>query len=171
MIGFVLPYLQTGKVAKGPTALEFLRDVLGPAIKAGRLSLLQLLGKAKDGVQLEPLFSFDSAKIHKSALTRKFSGLHKKLGWCIDMRFALPVYSPDMHRVIEHAHARAVLQFRQWLYENPREVTIGRYKTEFERIFRECCTPDIIAQDVAGLPELYKVVRARDGAWAPRQYR
>jgi hypothetical protein len=137
LIGFVLPHLQAGNVAKGPTALEFLTDVMGPAIKAGRLRLLQLLGKAKDGVQLEPLFSFDS----------------------------------DMHRVIEHAHARAVLQFRQWLYENPKEVTIGRYKTQFERIFRECCTPDIIAQDVAGLPELYKVVRARDGAWAPRQYR
>jgi hypothetical protein len=166
-----MPCLQAGNVAKGPTALEFLRDVLRPAIKAARLRLLRLLGVAKDGVQMEPLFSFDSARIHKSAISARFAWLHKKIKWCIGMRFALPVYSPDMHRVIEHAHARAVLQFRQWLYENPKEVTIGRYKAEFERIFRECCTPDIIAHDVAGLPELYKVVRSRDGAWAPRKYR
>jgi hypothetical protein len=163
--------LQAGNVAKGPTAFEFLRDVLGPAVKAARLRLQHLLGVAKDGVQLVPMFSFDSARIHKSALGAQFAELQKKIKWCIGMRFALPVYSPDMHRVIEHAHARAVLQFRQWLYENPKEVTIGRYKAEFERIFRECCTPDIIAQDVAGLPELYKVVKARNGAWAPRKYR
>jgi hypothetical protein len=161
--------MQAGKVAKGPTALEFLRDVLGPAIKAARMRLQRLLKKAKDGVQLRPLFSFDSAKIHKSALGAQFAELRKEYKWSMGMRFALPVYSPDMHRVIEHAHARAVLQFRQWLYEHPAEVTIGRYKTEFEKIFRECCTPDIIAQDVAGLPELYQVVKARDGAWAPKQ--
>jgi hypothetical protein len=163
--------LQAGNEAKGPTAFEFLRDVLGPAIKAARLRLQRLLGRAKDGVQLEPMFSFDSARIHISALGAHFAEMHKQIKWCMGMRFALPVYSPDLHRVIEHAHARAVLQFRQWLYENPKEVTIGRYKAEFERIFRECCTPQIIAQDVAGLPELYKVVKARNGAWAPRKFR
>lgn len=151
--------------------MEFLRDVLGPAIRAARLRLLRLLGKGRDGVQLEPLYSFDSAKIHVSALGAQFAWLHQKIKWSMGMRFPLPVYSPDMHRVIEHAHARAVLHFRQWLYEHPKEVTIGRYKAEFERLFRECCTPDIIAQDVAGLPELYKVVKARSGAWAPRKYR
>lgn len=153
-------------MAKGPTALEFVRDVLGPAVNATKSRLRPVLGTGKDGVKLKPTFSFDSAKIHESGMSLEDE--LRKFKWSSDaMRFPLPIYSPDMHRVIEHAHARAVLEFRRWLYQHPREYTIGRYKSEFEKIFRECCKPKTIADDVGGLPELYKMVVQRNGCWAP----
>lgn len=161
--------MQAGTEAKGPTALEFVEDVLQPAVEVAESRLAPLLGVGRDGEQLKPTFSFDNAKIHESGMT--FEEALQKFNWSDDMRFPLPTYSPDMHRVIEHAHARAVLQFGKWLYQHPKEYTISKYKKEFERIFRECCKPSTIAADVKGLPELYKVVVQKKGAWAQKELR
>jgi hypothetical protein len=144
--------------------------VLLPILQVARDKLARMLGKVC-GKKLVPRISMDNPRIHKAAV-KDYKQQLVALGWddSITM-FPLPTYSPDFHRVIEHTHGRAVLAFQKWLYTNPRKHSLKKYMQEFERMYRECCTPDIIAADVAGMPDLYKHVAAHEGAWAPASMR
>jgi hypothetical protein len=129
-----------------------------------------LAHKLKEGVR--PLISFDNDRIHNSALLRHGKMLQDDWDWdAATMRCSLSPYSPDIHRVIEHTHGAAMVKFRQWLYANPKKHDVDEYKAAFERIYRACCTPAVIASDVAGLPEVYKAVVKNNGGWAPRELR
>lgn len=158
--------LQRGNRARGPTGEEVAKDVLLPILQVAREKLAGMLGKV-GGKKLVPRISMDNPRIHKSAV----KDYHQQLvaaGWDDSTTmFPLPTYSPDFHRVIEHTHGRAVLAFQKWLYNNPRKHSLQKYKHVFEQLYRECCTADIIAADVAGMPELYKHVASHGGAWAP----
>jgi hypothetical protein len=114
------------------------------------------------------LYSFDNANIHTCAVR---AGMLDFYGWTEDDRLPLPPYSPDMHRVIEHTHGTATAAFRKWLYENPDKRTVDDIKAGFEQVYREVNTPDAIAKDVAGLPELYSWIHANGGEMAPRKMR
>jgi hypothetical protein len=117
-----------------------------------------------EGVQ--PMISFDNDRIHTSALTTQ-AALLGNAGWdAATMRCPLSPWSPDMHRVIEHTHGLATLKFREWLYANPTEHTLAEYKAAFESLYRQCCTPSVIAKDVAKLPKIYTYVATHKGEWA-----
>ena len=124
---------------------------------------------------VEVMFSYDSARIHTSAMKLVDSATGKLVmasyGFKDSQRFPLPPYSPDMHRVIERTHGSAVIMFEKWLYQNPKKCSIQRYKEVFESIYRECCCADAIAADVAGLPELYEWIYSHEGNWAPKRMR
>lgn len=161
MLTAVILLLQKHKPARGPTAEEFAKEVLCPAVEVAKTELIDMLD---DGVQ--PLISFDNDRIHTSALKTQATVL-SNVGWdAATMRCELSPYSPDMHRVIEHTHGLATLKFRQWLYQNPTKHSVAEYKSAFESIYRQCCTPDVIAKDVAGLPEVYNYVATHGGEWA-----
>lgn len=159
--------MQANKPAKGPTAEEFCKDVLCPVLEVAKNTLSEKLGEG-----VHPLISFDNDRIHTSALKRFATMLHDECGWdAATMRCSLSPYSPDIHRVIEHTHGAAMVKFRQWLYANPKKHTVEEYKAAFEAIYRECCSPTVIAADVAGMPEVYKAVVKNNGGWAPRELR
>lgn len=146
------------------------KDVLLPILHVARDKLAGMLGKVGEK-KLVPRISMDNPRIHKSAL-KDYKQQLVAAGWDDSTTmFPLPTYSPDFHRVIEHTHGRAVLAFQKWLYNNPRKHSLQKYKQEFERLYRECCTVDIIAADVAGMPALYKYVASHEGAWAPASMR
>lgn len=98
----------------------------------------------------------------------EFKAMLQKMGWSVDMRQPLSKYSPDLHQVIEHSHARALEAFQQWLYWNPGVKTTKIYKDKFEALFKEQCTKEIIAADVQRLPKVYQWVKDHHGDWAPR---
>lgn len=164
--------MQAGKKAKGPTAEEFATDVLAPTVKEAERLVKPKLGKVK-GKKVKVQHSFDSARIHESAMTKQeFRGILQGVGWrAVTKRFPLPKYSPDMHKVIEHTHARAVVQWEKWLYKHPGSRSPQQYMQEFERMYRNCSCAEVIKADVAKLPALYKWVKENHGAWAPRTMR
>jgi hypothetical protein len=165
--------LQKGKKAKGPTTQEFIQDVLKPAIKEAKKSVQPKLGKVK-GKQVQVKHSFDNARIHQSAMDQdkeEFQQLLKGMGWKVGMRQPLPNYSPDLHQVIEHSHARAVAAWDKWLYQQPASLKPKQYRVKFEQIFKQQCTKEIINADVERLPEVYKWVAEHGGDWAPRKLR
>ena len=158
--------------ARGPTAQEF-ADVMAKVMAdtktevedkhTASLTWAGQLHKAK--------YSFDSAKIHQTALASKPDGspsLMQAVGFLPQMRITLPPYSPDLHKVIEHAHARALYQFRRWLYQDPTKHTdVEVYKAKFEEIFRQANPAHVIKADVASLKETYKHVKENWGKWPP----
>lgn len=162
--------LQRGGKPKSPTGQEVAKDVLLPILQVARDELAGQLGKV-GGKKLVPRISMDNPRIHKAAI-KDYKQQLVDAGWDDSITlFPLPTYSPDFHRVIEHTHGRAVLQFQKWMYQNPRKHSLEKYKQVFEELYRKCCTPDIIAADVAGLPALYKYVAENGGAWAPARMR
>lgn len=124
--------------------------------------------KRLHGDQVKPIFSFDSAKHHTSSKLQDFLPASFD-GTC---KFPLPAYSPDIHRVIEHSHARAQAAFEKWLYSyNVPGLTVDDYMREYERIYREQCNVEVIAADVAGLPELFDNIINNNGGWADAEFR
>lgn len=119
------------------------------------------------------LFSFDNASIHESAMEWRAdrSGLMQMMGFKREQRIPLSPYSPDLHRTIERAHARATTAFHKYLYANPSVNTISEYKFHFERIFKDVNNAAVIAADVSTLPELYHWVHAHNGEWPPAAMR
>jgi hypothetical protein len=158
--------------AAGPTAAEFAEQVLGPTVREANK---RLRGHADLSNGTKVMFSYDSARIHTSAMKLVDEASGKRVlaayGFTDARRLLLPPYSPDMHRVIEHTHGTAELMFQKWLYENPKKCTIHQYKVAFEGIYRECCSAQAIAADVAGLPELYSWIYSHEGEWAPNRMR
>jgi hypothetical protein len=157
--------VQRGKLARGPTAEEVAMDVLVPVLQKAQQDLAGKLGRVH-GKMLVPRVSIDNPTIHMSAL-KQYKDELVDAGWKGSTRFPLPKYSPDLHRVIEHTHGRAVLAFRKWMYDNPKKHSVAKYKEVFEQLYRGCCSAKSIASDVAGLPQLYAYVADNDGDWAP----
>jgi hypothetical protein len=166
------------RLAAGPTAEEFAKRVMKPTIYAAKNKLednpLWKDAFTEKGCAQRALYSFDGARIHESAAKEDINGrslLSSFNGYTAALRVPLSPYSPDLHRVIEHTHARAVIKFQHWMYKNPKTHTIGQYKAVFQKQYEECCSAEVIAEDVAGLPELYNDVFHSDGHWAPRKMR
>jgi hypothetical protein len=106
--------------------------------------------------------SYDNATVHWKAQS---SPLLKSVQWD---RLPLPPHSPDMHKVIEHSHARAVKEFQQWLLDHPGHHSMEQYMFQFESVYRQCNKASVIKNDVASLPALYDWIWAHGGEWAPR---
>lgn len=159
-------YFQAGKKAAGPTTKEFAEQVMKPMLDAAKALAKEPAHKDIFKTYKHCMFSYDNPKIHTGAWA-----MLKAMGINEDWKVPLSPYSPDLHRVIEHLHGIAEAAFKRWMYEHPQTHSLQKYKTEFKRIFAECCKPESIAADVQGLPELYKWVAAHKGDWAPRKMR
>jgi hypothetical protein len=89
--------------------------------------------------------------------------------------FELPSNSCDIHRVIEHTHARLVAAFNDWLYHDPSDMlTMDDYKRKLEELFYNdpsVASPAVIMGDVATLPELYEEIISKEGGWAAKAFR
>lgn len=161
------------RLAKGPTAQEF-TDVMQQVMADTHV---EVETKHQDkltwsGQVHKAKYSFDSARIHQSALnTRGDDGSPSMLsdvGFLPHMRIILPPYSPDLHKIIEHAHARAMYHFRKWLYQDPTKYTdVEVYKTKFEELFIQANSANAVKADVASLKETYKYVKDNWGSWPP----
>ncbi len=126
-----------------------------------------------------PIWSLDRAAVHKSAKEgwkdeggwRMLRGIH---GVC---RFP-PQFSPDLHQVIEHAHALTCTELRNRLEKALKPGThLAKAGTmdEFFAILKSCfeatCTPKAIAGNVKLLPKVWDAVKERKGDWAPADLR
>ena len=169
---------KTGKMrpALGPTAEEFVDEVLAPTMVAMDKLLKGKAGKRSHISKRESIiYSFDGAGIHEASLNKKKgNGVSLAGAYQFDeetQRAPLPPYSGDMHRVIEHSHGIAAIAFKKWLYRQPAARTTEDYKQAFERVYRECITAAVVAADVETLPELYQWIWEHDGAVPPSRLR
>jgi hypothetical protein len=166
--------LKARRAAAAPTAAEF-ADVMKVTMQAANTKLEAVYPAlfTSRGVKSTALYSFDGARIHKSAIMPDKQGqcLLSPHGWTPAMQVTLPRYSPDLHQVIEHSHGRAELKFRKWLYRHPVNLTTAEYQAVFEKIYMECNNSAVIKADVAGLPAVYEEVYQNGGNWAPARLR
>jgi hypothetical protein len=114
-----------------------------------------------------PLWSLDNAPVHKAAISmawpNKPAGLFNSV--------SPPPYSPDLHKVIEHVHARVCTEFMDWIVKHPNIVynTIEEYFARLENIFYSVITAEIVKKDVQSLQLTFaKVVEAQGGYPAPK---
>lgn len=121
--------------------------------------------------QWDPVLSFDKPPIH-GGRDKGFQGrsVLSALGLEARHSFPLPPHSPDIHRVIEHTHARLVGEFSSWLYtEQSNTLTMQDYKKKLLELFwfhPKVAQPAVIWKDVQGLPALYQSIVERGGTWA-----
>lgn len=118
-----------------------------------------------------PIYSFDHPPIHGG---KKPGVIMHALGLTLQDHLMLPSHSCDIHRVIEHTHARLVDAFQRWLYVDSKAYNLDTYKRALEFLFYHgngVAAASVIESDVLGkggkngLVELFaEVVRIR-GAW------
>lgn len=118
-----------------------------------------------------PIYSFDHPNIHGG---KKPQAVMRALGLTLADHFMLPTHSCDIHRVIEHTHARLVRTFQTWLYEDSAQYNLATYKAVLETLFYHgagVAEPHVIAKDVKGLPELFQELINIRGAWPAKHFR
>lgn len=165
-----------GKPAGGPTAEEF-ADFIKDVDKEMRAriedpthahSIHELWPHDDDGNQLDPLYSYDNTNIHEAAW-QFFGGMDI-------LRYPLPPYSPDMHKVIEHVHAIICTALRSWITHEeehaPGEVVHGTlYMDKLTEIFNEKIQPSSIKKDCMSLVATYRAIIHSDGSYPPKRFR
>lgn len=118
-----------------------------------------------------PIWSFDNPNIRGglSALS-----VLEATGWTEADLFPLPARSSDIHKVIEHTHARLSEAFHKWYYNDRRLHSLRRYKVVYEEFFYTdpaVASADVIMGDVVGLTAtLLKIAQAKGGE-IPKKYR
>ena len=88
--------------------------------------------------------------------------------------FPLPVHSGDIHKVVEHTHARGVKSFEDWYYTDPRIHSVSKYKRKFQEAFENCSSvagPATIEGDVRSLVETLAAVGRSGGGEIPKGLR
>jgi hypothetical protein len=119
-----------------------------------------------------PIFSFDNPPAHGGEGGKR---VLPALQLEAPDHFELPSNSCDIHRVIEHTHARLVAAFNDWLYHDPSDMlTMDDYKRKLEELFYNdpsVASPAVIMGDVATLPELYEEIISKEGGWAAKAFR
>lgn len=171
-----------GKPARGITRAEFI-DFMNEATKAfyRKLSIPanhqrwdEQLGTdlEEDWLGWNPIFSYDNPPAHGGVTGKK---VMEALDLQAADHFELPPNSCDIHRVIEHTHARLVAAFNDWLYRDPSEVfTMSDYKQKLEELFYKhppVASPEVIMADVQDLPKLFQEVIEKKGGWASKAFR
>lgn len=119
--------------------------------------------------RVEPTLSFDNPRVHGGP--NRWIEIMNACRLSKEQRFLLPPYSPDMHRVIEHTHARLVSDFQGWLNTHVGDFDLPAYKAKLQELFYERQTADVIAADVSTLPALYGAIIRAEGAWPPKSFR
>ncbi len=118
-----------------------------------------------------PIWSFDNPSIHGGP---GGSSVLEALGISQADHFELPVRSSDIHKVIEHTHARLVIKFEEWYYYDPQQYELRAYKVVFERCFYDAAcvaSANVIMKDVLSIPRLAAKVVAERGGEVPKRFR
>jgi hypothetical protein len=165
-------YLQTkkGNVAKAPTAVEiqdFIKDV----------NDIVMHHPGWTSVMGEPIYSLDNVSVHTSAVQgwdQENSWWHQNNIWG-SCKFVAK-WSPDLHQVVEHAHARITHHFQHmlWLEAVKQQIVrkkVTKYMELLQSAFEATCQPDTIGANVHRLKAVYEAVVAARGDWAPRGLR
>lgn len=119
----------------------------------------------------DPIFSFDHPNIHGG---NKPGIIMAAMGLTRASHFMLPANSCDIHKIIEHLHARLVGAFQKWLYEDSTKYNLDVYKRRLEQIFYTCpeiASPPVIQKEVNSLPALFQELIDIKGAWPPKAWR
>jgi hypothetical protein len=152
--------------------MEF-EDVMGKVKAAAEAKLTPKLRGVGGGMKI--MYSWDNDKIHAGADV-------KEKGFTLEVRLALPPCSSDMHKVIEHVHARLQAKFQDWLLSYPGDKpSIAECKAKVEELFwhhesvakggreRGCVGP--VCKDVDTLPDTYRAILRANGSYPAKQYR
>lgn len=149
----MLLQVKSGKrLARGPTEQEFLDEVIKEVIQA-----------AKDKGIAKPIIACDWDRIHKAA----------KAALPDSMVLAVPTWSPDFMKAVEHNHAYVVDTFETLVQE---DSTLVPHKPQWymnllQRVFYEKTTPAVVQPDVQSLQDTFKAVIAAGGDYPPRPFR
>lgn len=110
-------------------------------------------------------WSFDNDKIHQNKNLWRALSIQKK------NRYPLPPNSPDMHKVVEHCIHNLKTKFKDFLYKNPKQLTMAEYQKVLKNIFHKEVKAESIKEDVDTLYDTYRgILRARGGQ-PPQQFR
>ena len=136
---------------------------------------LRIVGRFAAGIN-GPIFSFDHPRIHGGQhpeLIFEEMGLHPKFS-----HFWLPTNSPDIHKVIEHTHARLVQTFQTWLFRDSSTYSLQEYKKALEMIFyshsvdfSSVASWQVIKADVDSLHATLREVAGLKGGWPEKKIR
>ena len=152
-------HLQTkeGKVAVGLTSAEF-EDVMECIRKDAEKKLKAHL-KAAGRDCGDILYSGDNDRIHQGADLAT-------VGIADDMRLELPELSSDMHKVIEHVHARIQYHFDNWLWDfDGGKPKVEDCKEKVLQIFNDLISQESIKADVYTLHKTYHAIIKADGGY------
>lgn len=119
----------------------------------------------------EPIWSFDHPNIHGG---RDGASVLEALGLNAADHFPLPANSCDLHKVIEHTHARLVGSFQRWLYADCQEYDMSTYKEKLKALFytdASVAHSSVISADIATMPELCDQIVEVKGGWPPKAFR
>ena len=141
-IGAVMAYLWVktlGTVPKGPERLKYEQ-----ARPEGGWSPIWF-----------PVWSFDNPSIHGGSRPGTREPFLRALGLPDAEVFPLPVHSSDIHKPVEHTHARVVTSFESEYYDDPQPHTLATYKDRFKGKFESdpsVARAEVIAADVHSRP-------------------
>jgi hypothetical protein len=160
-----------GTVAKAPTAEE-IRDLL--ALASAKLQGLKQEGKWPS--DWDPVWSMDRVPIHLAACKEWQHGQWRTEKQVIGTPLFVPTYSPDLHQVIEHAHAITV---RAWKSDLLREGfrckecdnAVGMYEQLEEAFYTHILPVSVAANIEKLLNRTYLEVLRLEGDWPTAQFR
>lgn len=164
--------LKKWRPARGTTKREFI-DFCKTAVAVINAKLAdETCRKAWEEAGLKgvkPTISFDNPNIHGGE--KNWGNIMAACGMTKRQRFPLTKYSPDIHRIIEHTHARLVRDFQEWLDTHDGDFDLPAYKVKLIQLFYEKQTAKVIAADVSTLRELYSEIIKAGGGWPPKRFR
>lgn len=110
-------------------------------------------------------YSWDNDRIHAGADLAT-------VGIADDMRLELPALSSDMHKVIEHVHARIQYHFENWLWDyGEGKPKVDECKEKVMEIFNNVISQESIKADVYSLHKTYKAMIAANGGYIAKSLR
>jgi len=116
--------------------------------------MVQVIRKSlKDADDVGPYFSMDNASWHRVGHLKV--GKNKLLRDC---QVPLPVLSPDLHKIIEHAIHRVKGAMGTWLAQNPRRHSVAELQRQFLKFFHATNQPKTIEKDLKTLRQTFKIV-------------
>lgn len=104
-------------------------------------------------------YSMDNPKVHKNAKLGRIS------------RHELPPNSPDMHKVVEHAHARLKQLFKKAWRSFKGKLTAKNAWALLEQCAVQTCRARTIGADCGTLAATYRRIIELEGDWPEKCYR
>lgn len=108
------------------------------------------------------LWSMDNPSTH--------DGDMEDLGISTDDYAPLPPASGDFHQAIEHAHGTVFDALQEWMLGQRELPDVDTMKRKINSLFYKLITPQHVADDVAGLPGLWRAVRDAGGSYVGNKW-
>ena len=143
----------TGEVrpARGPTGEEILKEVLPAALQG-----------AKEKGITNPVIAMDNTDVHTPALATLRD----------DEKLAIPTWSPDFMKVIEHNHSYVVAEFERELdKQGGSRLKPMAHLQLLERVFKRMSTAERVGHDVDTLQDTYGAIIAAGGDYPAHHFR